>query len=234
MLVWKWEEVQEVSWEVISKVGPWKNMDKKTKKDIYDQTADFVYETYIHSQTPRSGLWFLGSGKQSVAEHLFHTAMIVYALAHLEPKADKNKCVLMALIHDIGEGRTSDHNYVHQRYGRLDESKAVADISRSVPFGAEMIELFREEQERKTLEAQLVKDADILEWITTLRAEEAKGNTKAREWIVIAVKRLKTKSAKKLAKVLLNKHPDSWWFNAGDSWFVDRKKEDQKWGKNKK
>ena len=105
-------------------------MAKDKKINEYEQIANFVYETGIHSKTPRSGFWFLGSGDQSVAEHLFHTAMIAYMLAYLEPKADKNKMVLMALFHDIGEGRTSDHNYVHQRYGRLAEDQAVTDISK--------------------------------------------------------------------------------------------------------
>lgn len=206
-------------------------MARKKSANKYTQTVDFIYETAIHSKTPRSGLWFLGSGEQSVAEHLFHTAMIAYALASLEPKADKKKAVLMALFHDIGEGRTSDHNYVHQRYGRLAEGDAVADISKSIPFGAEILSLFKEEQERKTLEAQIVKDADQLEWISTLRAEEAKGNTKAKGWIKIALKRLKTSSGKKLGALMVKTHPDSWWFNAGDSWFVDRNKKDQKWKK---
>src|SRR3989344_2697576 len=118
-------------------------MTKKNKENkIYDDVADFIYETNIHSKTPRSGLWFLGSGAQSVAEHLFHTAMIAYALAYLEPKVDKRKVVLMALFHDIGEGRTSDQNYVHQRYGRLAEAEAVADIAKSVPFGVEILSLY--------------------------------------------------------------------------------------------
>ncbi len=201
------------------------------KDDIYKQITDFIYETSIHSQTPRSGLWFLGSGRQSVAEHLFHTAMVAYALAYFEPKADKNKVVLMALMHDLGEGRTSDHNYVHQRYGRLTEAKAVEDISNSVPFGGEIMSLFTEEQERKTLEAQIVKDADQLEWITTLRGEEIKGNIKAHKWIEVAIKRLKTPAAKKLGKYLLKTSPDAWWFDVGDKWFVDRNQKDRKWKK---
>src|SRR3990167_10165805 len=155
-----------------------KTMPKDNKKNIYDQIANFVYETGIHSKTPRSGFWFVGSGDQSVAEHLFHTAMIGYTLSYLEPKADKNKVILMALVHDIGEGRVSDHNYVHQRYGRLAEAVAVADIARSVPFGKEILKLFEEEQKKKTLEAKLVKDADTLEWMVTLRGEEVKGNVK--------------------------------------------------------
>src|SRR3989344_4590114 len=160
-------------------------MSKKSEKKIYEQITNFVYETGIHSQTPGSGFWFLGSGSQSIAEHLFHTAMITYALCYLEPKADKDKAVLMALFHDIGEGRTSDHNYVHQRYGRLAEAQAVADMSQSVPFGPEILSFFEEERTRKTLEAKLVKDADILEWLSSLRVEETKGNLKATGWIKV-------------------------------------------------
>jgi putative hydrolases of HD superfamily len=199
------------------------------KQNVYSQIANFVYETGIHSHTPRSGFWFLGSGSQSVSEHLFHTTMIAYALANLEPKADKNKVILMTLFHDIGEGRTSDHNYVHQRYGRLAEAEAVADISRSLPFGGEILSLVEEEQAKTTLEAKIVKDADQLEWISSLRVEEEKGNTKAHSWIKIASKRLKTKSAKELCKYLISTHPDSWWFNAKDKWFVGRKEKDKKW-----
>ncbi len=215
----------------MNKKVPQRKLARKDAQHAYKQVADFVYETCIHSKTPRSGLWFLGSGSQSIAEHLFHTAMIAYALSHLEPKADKHKMVLMALLHDIGEGRTSDHNYVHQRYGRLAEAEAVKDIARGVPFGAEIEGLFKEEQERETLEARLVKDADNLEWITTLRGEEVKGNDKAREWAEIALKRLKTGPGKKLGKMLMKTHPDAWWYSAGDAWFVDRKKKDQRWGK---
>lgn len=199
------------------------------EKDLYRQVTDFIYETNIHSRTPRSGFWFLGSGKQSVAEHLFHTAMIAYALSRMEAEADEKKVMLMALFHDIGEGRTADHNYVHQRYGRLAESEAVKDISRSIPFGDEIYELYEEMEAAGTLEAKLVKDADQLEWIASLRAEEVKGNIKAREWIEGALKRLKTPSGKKLGEMLDHTHPDSWWYEAGDEWFVDRKEEDRRW-----
>lgn len=204
-------------------------MASNRKKNKYRKIVDFIYETGIHSQTPRSGFWFLGSGGQSVAEHLFHATMIAYALCHLEPKADKNKVVLMALFHDIGEGRTSDHNYIHQRYGRLEEARAVADIAQGVPFGRQITKLFQEIEERKTLEAKMVRDADQLEWIATLRGEEIKGNSKTRSWINIALRRLRTKAGKKLGKVLVKTNPDSWWFDSRDSWFVDRKTKDKQW-----
>lgn len=206
---------------------------KKTNKKVYDQIANFLYETDMHRKTPRSGLWPLGSGDQSVAEHLFHTAMIAYALAYLEPRADKNRMVLMALFHDIGEGRTSDLNYIHQRYGRLAEIEAVTDMSKNIPFGKEVLALYQEEQARETLEAKLVKDADNLEWIVTLRGEEVKGNKKAAQWIRQAVKRLKTSPGKKLGKLLIDIDPDFWWFNVNKEWFVNRDQKYKKWDNKK-
>lgn len=209
-------------------------MKKKTqKKNEFLQIANFIYEVGNHSKTPRSGFWLLGSGEQSVAEHLFRTAFIAYSLAHFVPKADKAKTVLMSLVHDLGEGRTSDLNYVHQRYGQLAESMAMRDIAQSVPFGEILHALYCEEQKRETLEARLVKDADTLEWITSMREEESRGNKKAREWAEIALKRLKTSIGKKIGKLIMEVHPDAWWFDKKDKWFISRQEKDRKWATEK-
>lgn len=201
---------------------------KRTKPSEYDQITHFVYEMGIHRHTPRSGFWFLGSGNQSVAEHLFRTALIAYALAHVTPGVDKSRAVLMALAHDLGEGRTGDLNYVHQRYGRLAERSAIEDMASNTPFGKELLALFNEEQARVTDEAKLVKDADQLEWIASLREEDVKGNLKAKAWLTSAVQRLKTPAGKKVGKLLLTTHPDAWWFDEGDKWFVGREEKHRK------
>ena len=202
---------------------------KGVSKQGIAHIAGFVYETGIHRHTPRSGFWFLGSGEQSIAEHLFRTAFIAYALAKSTPGVDPYRTVLMALAHDLGEGRTGDLNYVHQRYGRLSEKHAIEDLAKTVPFGAELLELYVEEQGRATPMAKLVKDADNLEWIASLREEETKGNNKAREWAKDALKRLKTPIGKKLGKALFAMHPDDWWHDPSDPWFVGRKEKDRKW-----
>lgn len=198
------------------------------KQDI-ERIANFVYETSALQKTPRSGLWFLGSGKQSVAEHTLRAMFIVYALCYLTPEADKHKALFMTMVHDLGEGRTSDLNYIHQRYGRLAEAKAIEDIAGSVPFGKEIKDSYVEEQAKETLEAKLVKDADNLEWIATLREEEVKGNIKARSWIIIAAKRLETEAGKAVGAELLKTHPDGWWFNEKDAWFVNRAEKTRAW-----
>jgi len=210
-------------------------MKKTNGKGDLNSVVRFIYEMGVHQNTPRSGFWFLGSGSQSVAEHLFRTAFIAYTLAHLVNGADKSKVLIMALTHDIGEGRTSDLNYVHQRYGRLAENNAIADIAKAFPLlGDEIKSLYEEEQARETLEAKLVKDADQLEWIASLRAEEVKGNLKARAWAKIGYKRLKTPIGKKVGALLMKQHPDSWWFDEADTWFVSRKEKDRGWKKKKK
>src|SRR3989338_1160702 len=200
------------------------------KKD-WNSIVDFIYEVGILERTPRSGLWFLGTGKQSVAEHLFRTAIIGYILARLTTKADKDRVIFLCLAHDLGESRTSDLNYVHQRYGRLAEAEAIADIAKSLPFGKDIQEAFREERERKTLEAKIAKDADQLEWIATLRQEIEKGNNKAESWIKGVVVRLKTPAAKEIAKLLMKTHPDHWWFDEKDKWFRTRDPKFRSWKK---
>jgi putative hydrolase of HD superfamily len=196
--------------------------------------ANFIYETGMLSKTPRSGLWFLGTGQQSVAEHTLRTAFIGYALASLTPEADRNKVIFICLFHDLGEGRTSDLNYVHQRYGRLAEARAIEDISKSVPFGNEIKNAYDAFEARETLEAKISKDADQLEWLATMLEEESKGNTKARAWAENAYKRLKTPAGQHVGKMLIETEPDAWWLDINDPWFVDRKEEDRKWRTSKR
>ena len=72
------------------------------KKTELQSIAHFIYESGTLAKTPRSGLWLLGTGAQSVAEHSLRAAYIGYALSHLTPKADKERVVLLCLFHDIG------------------------------------------------------------------------------------------------------------------------------------
>ena len=45
--------------------------------------ANFFFEVGMLKRTPRTGFQFLGSGTESVAEHIFRTAIIGYTLARL-------------------------------------------------------------------------------------------------------------------------------------------------------
>lgn len=197
---------------------------KKDENGI-DGVVDFLYEVGILAKTPRSGFYFLGSGEQSVAEHLNRVGFIGYSLAKLNGKADVGKVVQMCLFHDVSESRISDLNYVHQKYTERYEERAHQDLADSLPFGNDVKELLDEYEERASLESLIVKDADNLEFIMSLKEQYDIGNERARAWIDPAVKRLKTKEAQMLAEVILETDSDRWWFGEkDDEWWVNRNK----------
>jgi len=188
--------------------------------------VNFLFEVGILSKTPRSGFHFLGSGKQSVSEHTNRVVFIGYTLSLLEKDVDVLKVLKMCLFHDLVEARVSDLNYVHQKYVEKKEELALEDLAKTLPFGEDIKEIVVEYEERKTKESLLAKDADNLEWILSLKEQFDIGNTRAKEWIDSAVKRLKTGTAKKIAEEILKTESTSWWFgNKEDKWWVSRNKE---------
>ncbi|OGF28112.1 phosphohydrolase [Candidatus Falkowbacteria bacterium RIFOXYC2_FULL_47_12] len=191
--------------------------------------ADFLFEVGILSKTPRSGFYFLGSGQQSVAEHINRVTIIGYVLSKLKKQAneevDEKKVLEMCLFHDLPEARTSDLNYTHQKYARADESKAVDDLASTLPFGEDIKALINERNGGDSIEARLARDADQLELILSLKEQLDIGNERAKTWIPLAVKRLNTKEAQALAITILETPSDNWWFHdKEDPWWVSRDK----------
>ncbi len=185
--------------------------------------ANFLFEVGILSKTPRSGFHFLGSGSQSVAEHSFRTAFVGYTLAMMDGQVDSGKVIKMCLVHDLAEGRVSDLNYVHQKYTKRFEEKAIGELAATLPFGEDLKQSFLEHEERLTKEALYVKDADNIEWILSLKEQVDIGNTRAKEWIDLAVPRLKTEQGRELVKQILETDSNEWWFGDGkDEWWVNR------------
>ncbi|VAW32685.1 hypothetical protein MNBD_CPR01-543 [hydrothermal vent metagenome] len=88
-----------------------------------NKIVNFLFETGILAKTPRSGFPFLGSGEQSVAEHINRVGYIGFTLAMMAEDIDVAKVLEMCLFHDITETRISDANYVYQKYLKRDEKK---------------------------------------------------------------------------------------------------------------
>ena len=190
-----------------------------------DKITDFLFEVGILSKTPRSGFFFLGSGEQSVAEHLNRVTYIGYVLCKMIPEADSAKVMQMCLFHDLAEARTSDLNYVHQKYAQANEERALEDIAKSLPFGQEIKNLVEERNAGVTIESKMAKDADRLEWILSLKEQVDIGNTRAESWLPSAVKRVETEQAKQIAEQILKTDSDHWWFGDKDNqWWITRNK----------
>lgn len=182
--------------------------------------ANFLFEAGMLKRTPRSGFQFLGSGAESVAEHIFRTTYIGYALGKLAPGVNVDRMIKMCLFHDLPEARTGDLNYVNKKYVKTEEEKAIEDLARTLPFGHEIKELIQEFNEGVTEEALLARDADQLEMILALKEYKDVGNQHADEWLGFSIKRLQTDAARELSKVIMETDSSHWWFSDKGDWWV--------------
>ena len=190
-------------------------------KDI----ANFLFEVGMLKKTPRTGFQFLGSGRESVAEHVTRTIFIGYVLCKLEADVDELRVLKMCLLHDLPETRTGDMNYVNKKYVAVNEKKAIKDLTDTLFFGDEMEDIISEFNERKTRGALLAHDADQLSLILQLKECGDLGNKYSQEWIAYALKRLGTDTAKKLADVILGTDSSEWWFKDKSDWWVNGRNE---------
>lgn len=186
-------------------------------KDI----VNFIFEVGMLQKTPRTGFQFLGSGTESVAEHVLRTIFIGYALCKLEDGADEMKVLKMCLLHDLPEARTGDMNYVNKKYVAVDEEKAVRELAQTLPFGIEISEIINEFNERKTRESLICHDADQLALIYQLKEYGDLGNKYSREWINFAKQRLYTENAKAMAEKIIQTDSSDWWFKDKSNWWVN-------------
>jgi putative hydrolase of HD superfamily len=173
--------------------------------------AELILEACFLKHLPRSGYQYLGTGKESVAEHVYVATMIAYVLAELEPEADSHRLITMCLFHDLPEARTGDLNYVQKQYVTADETTSLNHTLDGIPFGPKIGKLIREFNENQTLESRLAHDADQLSLLIDLKSLEDVGYKTPRSWLPHVEKRLKTAPARQLAQTLLNEDWDGWW-----------------------
>ncbi len=179
--------------------------------NIMKAIANMLFEARILKEIPRSGFHFLGSGSESVAEHSFLTTFIGYVLAQMHPDIDQLKLLQMCLLHDLAEARTGDLNYVQKKYVVPDENRAISDLTKNIPFGGAIAELFQELDGGKTAEALLAHDADQLALILELKALSDLGYHGPETWLPYVVGRVQSEIAQNLARQVLKTRSDSWW-----------------------
>ena len=186
-----------------------------------EDIANFLFEVGMLNKTPRTGFQFLGSGKESVAEHILRTIFIGYALCKLEPDVDECRVLKICLMHDLPEARTGDMNYVSKKYVTVDEKKAVRELTDTLIFGDDIKGAIDEFNGKETRESLLAHDADQLALILQLKEYGDLGNKYSKEWIEFALKRLHTDTAKKLADKILKTDSSAWWFKDESDWWVN-------------
>ncbi len=148
-------------------------------------TANLLFEISSLRKVARAHRAVLLSDDLSdnISSHSFLVTWISYILAKHE-NADITKVLLMALVHDVPEARTGDLAWINKRYVKAFEDEAIAGIFHEELELNEFVELSHEYHERKTLEAQVVKDADRIAQIISLKEYVfAYNNQQAKEWV---------------------------------------------------
>lgn len=183
-----------------------------SKNSSYSQIVSFIFEVGLLNRFKRSGFDFLGTGSQNVSSHIFRTAIISYILAE-RLNADSGKVVLLSLFHDIPETRTGDINYFQKMYVEKNEMKAVEDIAENIKELSLFPTLLLEFNKGSSIEAEITRDADVLELIFTLKEELDNGNKQAEIWIKDALKRLKLSDSIEIAETALSVNSYDWWMD---------------------
>ena len=177
--------------------------------------ANLFFELGMLGRMKRTGPYAAGvKDPETIAQHSHRAICIAYILAKLE-NADVEKVLLMALFHDFPESRLGDMNKVTLRYVTLNnaEEKCLTEQTQNLPKNIqnEVLENFKEFNERKTKEAIVAKDADLLECAVQSKEYLDLGVKSMTDWITNVENALKTESAKRLLKEIKATSQDEWW-----------------------
>jgi putative hydrolases of HD superfamily len=186
-----------------------------------ESIADFLFEAGMLCKTPRSGYQFLGSGRESVAEHVLRTIFVGYALCQLNDSLDELRVLKMCILHDLPEARTGDMNYVNKKYVEVDETRAVRELTEGLFFGDDIRRALAEFNAKETMESRIARDADQIALILQLKEYGDLGNKYSDEWIRFALQRLSTDEGKKLADRIIQTDSSHWWFKEKDDWWIN-------------
>lgn len=133
---------------------------------IGEPLIDLLLELQTLDRVPRMGFLLRGvDDPESVSEHSFHVAFLVWSLGEEISELDVSRAMAMALIHDLAEVRLGDLPRTTARFlasetKRAAEGSVVEDLTS--PLGTRAVDLLREYQAGESREARLVKACDKL------------------------------------------------------------------------
>lgn len=187
--------------------------------ELFQRIANFLYEVGTMRKLPRMHrqTFLTDDNSDTIASHSYRVALIAWHLAKIE-KADPYKTVMMALLHDMSEARTGDHNWIHKRYVKIFEDEVIKEQLGTLPFD-DLEALATEYGKRESKEAIITKQADLLDQILLLREYEWQGNQEAKIWLVgkqaesgqRQLDKLTLESARSLGEKIYETAPSAWW-----------------------
>jgi putative hydrolase of HD superfamily len=141
---------------------------------------DLFLELETLDRIPRSGYLLRGIADcESIAEHSFHLAAIVWLLAGREPALDRARALELALVHDLAELRIGDLprtavDYFAPGAKHAAERRAVDDIL--APAEPRARRLYAEYESEASPEARFVRACDRLQLLLKASVYERWGH----------------------------------------------------------
>uniref|UniRef100_A0A0E0CGM2 5'-deoxynucleotidase n=1 Tax=Oryza meridionalis TaxID=40149 RepID=A0A0E0CGM2_9ORYZ len=133
---------------------------------------DFLTLCYRLKTTKRAGWVRRGvQGPESVADHMYRMGVMALVAADLPSGVNRDRCVKMAIVHDIAEAIVGDitpSDGVPKEEKSRREQEALDHMCSLLgggPRAEEIRELWMEYEQNATLEAKVVKDFDKVEMI---------------------------------------------------------------------
>ncbi len=189
---------------------------------MYERDIEFLFEIGTLRNMERGWKQHLAMECASDPEHSFRVAFLALVLARKESVTNEEKIIKMALVHDLAETRVSDHSYMQKVYVTSDEARAAKDLFAGTILDDLRSEILQEFEDRKTIEAKIVKDADNLDVDLELKELAERGSGLPAKWVgtrrKVRDEKLYTESAKKFWDELQSADPSSWHLTA-NKWF---------------
>ena len=182
------------------------------------RNIEFLFEIGTLRFIPRAWRQFLNKECANVAEHTFRVVWIALTIA-IEEKADLNKVIKMSLVHDLPETRTGNVHYLSRQYTKRDNNMAINDTLMNTSVEREFLKLFHEYEERESLEAKIVKDADNLDADMEIEEHYANGVRSKEDFQPIrnrVSELLFTKTARKMWSEIQNSNHNDWHLNGNN------------------
>lgn len=160
-----------------------------TKKEVAQANPsmfgnlDFLTKLSVLKETPRKG-WVVKVGierPESVADHLFRTAIMALIFAYWRPDLDKGKMIEMALIHDLAEITVGDLMPEEKISSKEELETGLKILSSLEPRVRKRLSLLLTEyHDGRSAEAVMLKQIDKLEMALQAREYERKGYDKSK------------------------------------------------------
>jgi putative hydrolase of HD superfamily len=145
--------------------------EQETRKDQLSRILDVLHIAERLKHEMRHS-WLANGRQESVAEHTWRVALMVIMMApHLDRDVDIEKCLKLALIHDLAEAETGDIPvFENQQQDRklakyYNEQRAILHMKSMLDdeVGQQIYELWEEYERQECYEAKFVRALDKLE-----------------------------------------------------------------------